>query len=501
MTVNIMGNGKVQIQIGKGVRFRNLPQEAVEKLFNDLTFENQQYKNALKHGGYIATNIPQYFKYFAVSSNREVIWTPRGYIWIMKKWCLDNGYDVEIYDNTLRLPEINVEFQGKLRDYQQPSVDNVVRRYPIGILEAATGAGKTCMATAVIARRKQPTLVIVHTKELLYQWQGAIKKFLDYDCGLIGDGKCDVKDITVGIINTVRNKLDELTPRFGHVIIDEVHRVASNIFSETLTEFPARYYLGLTATPYRRDGLGGAIYVHIGPKVHTVDKKQLQDDGQVLKPEIILVKTNFRAGRSFIDEDAMNYSQIIKKLTTDSDRNEIIVRTIHKDLNEHRDNILIVSDRVSHIKKLSYLLKSINIDSRVLSGSEAGKPKLFDMFKYDEEGNIIIDENNNPVTYQEWGIQKMKRKEIVAEMRSGKCKVVLATLSLIGEGFDLDSLTVLCLTTPIKFKGRLVQTVGRILRPKDGKVPRLYDFRDENVQVLKYSGYARNKIYKQEWGQ
>jgi small basic protein (TIGR04137 family) len=137
------------------------------------------------------------------------------------KWIKQNNYEVKIIDKTLLLPKIDIKFHGKLREYQELAVNEMVNRYPVGVLEANTGAGKTVIATGIIAKRKQPTLIIVHSKELLYQWQEAIKTFLHYDCGLLGDRKNDIKDITVGIINTVKNKIDELTPRFGMVICDE----------------------------------------------------------------------------------------------------------------------------------------------------------------------------------------------------------------------------------------------------------------------------------------
>lgn len=456
----------ITIQIGKGVRFYNLPDKAREKLYDDLTFKNQKYEDAIKRGAYISSDMPENIKYFAVSLDKEIVWSPRGYVWVMKKWLMDNNYKVIVDDRTLTLPSINLKFQGKLRDYQDIAVGDIIRRYPIGVLEAATGAGKTVMATALIALRDQPTLVIVHTKELLYQWQESIKKFLDYDCGIIGDGKFVVKDVSVGIINTVKNKMPELERKFGHIICDEVHRVTSGTWSQTLIQFPAKHYTGLSATPYRKDGLGGAIYVHMGPKLHKVDKKLLFEKGQVLKPQIILVKTDFRAARSFIDEEQLTYAQVIKKLTEDATRNELIVRTVHADLKKNNGNILIVSDRVNHLNTLSKLLSSIKINHLVVSGKTASK----------------------------------KRKQIIEDMKNDKCRVLLSTLSLIGEGFSLDSLSCLCLTTPVKWKGRVIQSIGRILRPDKNKTPRVIDFRDENVRVLKYSGYSRNKIYKDEWG-
>jgi len=460
-------NGKtVHIRIGKGVTFRNLPQKAKKKLYSELTFDNPEYLSAVRHGVWVGSDVPAKLYFFAVSREKDIIWTPRGYIWVMKRWLKQHNYKVKIDDRTLLLPPINFQFKGELRDYQKIAVGDVVRRYPIGVLEAATGSGKTVTAIGIIAMRKQPTLIICHTKELLYQWQEAIKKFLDYECGLIGDGKFVIKDITVGIINTVKNKIDELSNRFGHIIIDECHRAPASTWTETLTEFSAKYFLGLSATVYRNDGLGKAIFVHIGPNTHKVDREMLEDVGAVLKPQIILVKTSYKYGRGFGDEQGVSYASIISDLTKNEARNSFICDTISDDLKQNKQNILVVSDRVSHCEEIAHRLKKMNIKAHTLSGKVNAKD----------------------------------RKEIIEDVRSGKCPVLISTLSLIAEGFDSPNLSALFLVTPIKFSGRLIQIVGRILRPEEGKVPRVYDFRDENVKVLRYSGFARNKIYKSQWG-
>ena len=458
-------NGKVQIRVGKGVLYKNLPKKAIEKIKEDLTFDNPTYTQAVRHGKYVSASIPPFLYFYRKDPKSDVYWTPRGYIWFIKKWLKENNYEVEMFDKTLLLPKMDIKFHGDLRDYQDTGVMDMIRRYPIGVLEAATGAGKTVMGTAIIGLRKQPTLIIVHNKELLYQWEGAIKKFLNYDTGMIGDGNNTIKDITIGIINSVRNKTDELGDRFGQIIVDECHRCPASTWTETLEKFSARFYLGLSATPFRKDGLGKAINFHIGPLIHKVNKKQLQDSGAVLKPQIILVKSSFSLPGGWADQEKIPYSTVIKKLTADRYRNSLICRTIYDDLRLYKQNILVVSDRVSHCKELARILQSHKIKSHILHG----------------------------------GVNKSERKNIVEDVKAGRCKILIATISLIGEGFDAPNLSSLHITTPIKFSGRLIQTVGRILRPEKNKVPRVYDYRDEDVKVLQYSGYARNRVYKEQW--
>ncbi len=451
------GKPSVILSIGKGVHCYDLPRDAKDKIHKDLTIDNPKYVQAKKNGRWGTGSLSAKLYFFAVDKDNNVFWIPRGYLYYLKQYLKQNNYSVIIEDRTLLLPKIDIEFQGKLREYQQPAVDSMIMRYPVGVLEAATGAGKTVCACGIIARRKQPTLIIVHNKELLYQWQGAIKKFLDYDCGLIGDSKYKIKDITVGIINTVKNNVPELSKMFGQVILDECHRCPSATWTEALSEFPARHYLGLSATPYRRDGLSYAITAYIGPKLHVVDKKMLHKTGAVLIPNIYRVETDFNY--LFTDD----YSTMISELCKDKQRNKLIASSIYDDFKKNKENVLVVSDRKNHCIQLQ---NAIQLKSHILTGSTSSK----------------------------------ERQKIVADVKAGKVNVLIATLSLIGEGFDAPNLTSLFLTTPVKFSGRLLQVCGRILRPAKGKKPRVYDFRDNNVRVLQYSGYSRDKIYKKNWG-
>ncbi|NOX79975.1 MAG: ATP-dependent helicase, partial [Deltaproteobacteria bacterium] len=73
--------------------------------------------------------------------------------------------------------------------------------------------------------------------------------------------------------------------------------------------------------------------------------------------------------------------------------------------------------------------------------------------------------------------------------------VLIATLQLIGEGFDCPGLSTLVLATPIKFEGRLLQVVGRVMRPADGKTARVIDYIDGNIPILRRSAAARRQVF------
>ncbi len=103
----------------------------------------------------------------------------------------------------------------------------------------------------MIAARRQPALVIVHTKELLNQWIDRIETFLGIprsEIGVIGAGKKTIGErITVGIVNSVYSSAGEIREHIGHLIVDECHRTPSRTFTEAVSAFDCRYMLGLSA--------------------------------------------------------------------------------------------------------------------------------------------------------------------------------------------------------------------------------------------------------------
>jgi len=292
------------------------------------------------------------------------------------------------------------------------------------------------------------------------QWEKSIIDLLGEIPGIVGGGRCDVRPITIGIINSVKNKIDILWDKFGHIILDECHRVAGVTWIDTLEKLSAKYYLGLSATIFRNDELTGTLNAFIGPTMHKVDKEHLFNTGAVLKPEIIRIQTNFDM------PPGSEYISVISNMVRDKRRNELIVDAVIRDLNKNNTPVLIVSDRVQHCEILSKMLKN--------KGAKV---------------SLLLSKMN-----------KQDRLDSVGDIKDNSTEVLIATGQLIGEGFDAPNLHALFLTTPVKYAGKLIQVAGRILRPEKGKTARLYDFRDNNIFMINKQGRARDKVYKEQWG-
>lgn len=447
---------KINLTISSRCLLSNGRPALLNALKERLTIDNPKYKDAKKYGRWVGKKIkPRLFFY---EERDEGFFFPRGFAGHAIELCRRiNGSEPEIVDRRRRLECIGFDFKGKLRPYQHRAVNDVLRKH-FGVLVAGTGSGKTVMALAVIAARKQPTLILVHTKELFYQWKERVHEFLAVEAGMVGDGVFSLQPVTIGIVNSVRKHLLSLPASFGQIIVDECHRVPASLFTEVVTAFDCRYTLGLSATAYRReDGMTPLIYYYMGDKLHQVAAGELEAVGAVLRPEFIQRQTPFEY--RFRGE----YQALLNALAADEGRNRQIVDDIVVETRLTDGIVLVVSDRVAHCELLAEMLSRHGVDAQVLTGR----------------------------------LSADKRAAIVEMVRRQQCRVLISTLQLVGEGFDAAGLATLFLTTPIKFSGRLRQVVGRVLRPAEGKKAKVIDYCDSKIGVLRASAAQRQQLYQE----
>ncbi len=274
---------------------------------------------------------------------------------------------------------------------------------------------------------------------------------------MIGNGKRTAgRRITVAIVNILYKCADQVAPRIGHVIVDECHRTPSRAFTKVVTAFDARYLLGLSATPWRRDRLGKLIYWHLGDRVHSVEPGILQRSGDILRAKVVWRETSFETRYDPSDD----YSKMLSELTRDQTRNEFITQDVAEG---DRGIVLVLTDRKEHVAALRDLLEARGVATVTLTGD----------------------------------MNTTARAEALEALKTGKSRVLVATGQLIGEGFDLPAMSMLLLATPIRFDGRVLQYLGRILRPAPGKDRTVvFDYVDVNVGPLRASAKARRRVYE-----
>jgi superfamily II DNA or RNA helicase len=276
----------------------------------------------------------------------------------------------------------------------------------------------------------------------------------------VGNGKCIIGEkITVAMVQSLYKRTEEVLPYTGHLVVDECHRAPSRTFNEAVSAFDSYYMTGLSATPFRRDKLSNLIFWYLGDNAHEIDKSLLEAQGDILKAEIIFRETEFQ---SLIDA-SVYYTKLMGELILDSARNELIISDILKELKTVKGTILVLSDRKMHCEIIRSLLSSKHgIDSHLMTG------------------DLSIQERN----------------DVLEDLKQGGVKILIATSQLIGEGFDAPGLSTLFLIYPVKFQGRLIQYIGRILRPAPGKKnARVFDYVDSRVGVLEAAARSRSNVY------
>ena len=343
---------------------------------------------------------------------------------------------------------------GSLRDYQAQAVEAMVAARE-GVIVAPTGSGKTLIALGLIVRLQSPTLILVHTKILLRQTVERIRAFLGVDAGVIGDGKWELSDLTVATVQSLRTpEVGELFERFGLVVLDEAHHCPAYSFRTVLARFAARYRVGLTATPERKDRLHPILFDVVGPVVDRVEKLALEESRSILKPELVALETGF----GFFYR--RNYATMIRSLTRNEARNTIVLEAI---VAHRQRRSLVTTERILHAEVLAERLRDATGEA---VGLVHGK------------------------------IPREQVEATLAELASGELRLIVATTALIGEGFDLPDLDTLFVTVPHGNPGKTQQLLGRILRPAPDKAtPLVVDFIDARVPMLRNQWRRRKKVY------
>jgi len=452
----------LQIILKNTIQIPDIPLELKKSLCLNLTIQNPKWVENNRQGRW-NKGVPEKLEFFAETPEKLTI--PRGYMRQLINGCHKYNIAFQIEDKRALLGEVDFSFKGQLKPFQQNACDDVLKKH-FGVLTAPTGAGKTVMMLYVIAMRKQPALIVVHTKDLANQWVSRIEEFLgipEDEIGIIGGGKFKIGEkITVAMVQTLYKKTKEVTPFIGNVIIDECHRTPSRTFTEAIMEFDSYYMTGLSATPFRRDRLSKLIFWHLGDVAHQIEKEHLVESGDILKAEVFFKKTDFNSSL----DPTMYYSKVMSELIEDNGRNTLIAADIAKESTETDGVCLVLSDRKAHCHRIASILKiDHNIEADILTGD----------------------------------LSSSERLEVLTRLENNQIRILIATSQLLGEGFDSKFLATLFLIYPIKFSGRLLQYLGRILRPgASQKKARVFDYIDHNIGVLEAAAKSRLYVYNKE---
>jgi superfamily II DNA or RNA helicase len=442
---------------------KGLPSAMIDRLIRLAAFQNPEFFRAQ------AMRLPVYDKPRIICCAEDFpkhIGLPRG--------CLDealslfeaHGVAVKIADQRFKGMPIDVLFSGVLRPPQE-SAARAISDFDNGVLSAPTAFGKTVIGAWLIALRKVNTLVLVHRRELLDQWRKRLAFFLDLSIdriGQIGGGKEQATGfIDVGILQSLNRKgvVKDIVADYGQILVDECHHIPAFSFEQVLKKCKARYLLGLTATPLRKDGHHPIILMQCGP-IRFKEYPQKSAAAQPFEHVVIPRETSFKISEVFKE---MTVQEIYSALIVDQNRNDLIFDDILSALEDGRSPLLL-TERKEHLNHLASRLKGFSRNVIVLKG----------------------------------GLGKNQRQQIEDQMKAipdGEERIILATGRYIGEGFDDSRLDTLFLVMPISWRGTLQQYVGRLHRLHENKsVVQVYDYVDFHVPMLMRMFQKRIKGYK-----
>ncbi len=305
--------------------------------------------------------------------------------------------------------------------------------------------------------------MVVHRTELLKQWQERLQTFLDVSKGLIGtiggDQSTPSGKIDIAVMQSLsrHEEVHSQVENYGQVIVDECHHVGAISFDTILKRTKAKYVLGLTATPIRRDGLQPIIFMQCGPIRHTAAKSANAPQDLEVLPRTWLSQIELPAEAGIQD--------VFRQLANDRDRTEAIAAEVSNAIALGR-KVLVLTERTEHLDAIRAALDDLTLLPFVLHGR----------------------------------MSKRQRSALVAELDAlppDAPRILLATGKLVGEGFDHPPLDTLILAMPVSWRGTLQQYAGRLHRDHVGKMDvRIIDFVDTGHPALLRMWEKRQRGYR-----
>ena len=387
---------------------------------------------------------------------------PRGCFDAALSLLRENGIASEVQDERFGGQPLDVKFIGNLRMDQEVAISAMLH-HDHGVLCAPTAFGKTVVGAAIIARRRVNTLVLVHRTELSKQWQERLQAFLGVDrefVGTIGGGKSrPTGNIDIAVMQSLsrQGEVDALVENYGQVIVDECHHIGAVSFDAILRRTKAKYVLGLTATPIRRDGQQPIIFMQCGPIRHTAARP----DGA---PHDLEVVPRSRFAKFDLPPDA-GIQDVFHHLATDHERTRAVAAEVGDAFSQGR-KVLVLTERTEHLDAIRSALSGQTPPPLVLHGRMSRK----------QRGVLIAELDALPPDAP---------------------RILLATGKLVGEGFDHPALDTLVLAMPVSWKGTLQQYAGRLHREHSGKTDvRIIDFVDTGHPALLRMWERRQRGYR-----
>ena len=443
-----------------------LPPGLRNRLLRLAAFQNPEFYKAQ------AMRLPIFGKPRVISCAEDFakhLALPRGCLDDVTELMQSLGIRVNLQDERCIGVPISVQFQGELTP-EQDIAAKALMTHDNGVLAASTAFGKTVVAISTIADRGVNTLVLVHRQQLMDQWIARLSTFLDIDpkrIGRIGGGKHKPTGfIDVALLQSLcqRGIVDDVVAEYGHLVVDECHHVSASSFEQVARASKARFVLGLSATPTRKDGHHPIIFMQCGP-IRYRDNARDQAALRPFEHKLIVRRSGFALPPELSAQEKPAIQDIYTAIVGDRQRNSMIIDDIIAAVEAGRSPV-VITERKDHLELLAGELSKAVRNVIVLKGGMGAR-------------------------------QRKAITERLAAIPDSEERVIVATGRYLGEGFDDARLDTLFLTMPISWKGTLSQYAGRLHRiHANKKEVCIYDYADLNVLMLARMHERRLKGYR-----
>lgn len=388
---------------------------------------------------------------------------------ILRQYCEYNKKELKVIITEGRDPSVlgsHVPMSDKLvtditlRDDQLDAIKTYERSDGCGFLEIGTGGGKTIITAEIIRRKATRTLWIIDRKELLRQTKTEFEKLLNMPLGMIGDGECDIQDVTLATIQTLSRdvaKYAEYLKSVNFVIVDESHHSGAASYKEVLTHCGnTKFRLGTTATAKRKDGKEPIMFSLLGEIIYRFTTKDLIAIGSLMAPTITFIKLHQPR------VEGTEYAKVYKHAIVENNyRNQQPLSILP---NFQNKKVLILISIIQHGEMISEILTNAGYTSFFIHGS----------------------------------VDTELRKQKFTEFKDGALNILVGTSSIFSEGVNIPSLSCVINMSANRAENRTIQGIGRVLRTAAGKESaHYYDFID-NAKFLDRASRSRMTSLKRE---
>ncbi len=511
---------KVRIDSAISIDCSEITYQIESAITSRLTRPNPEYEKRKRYGRWVGKQ-HRLLRFYEKTDHEIRI--PRGSLNLVQRTLAKYGIRPEWEASgvtTRTTGEVPIDyFDVSLRKYQKECVAKMLKGVQ-GIIQMPCGAGKTTTAAVAMLSSGEPSLVLVHTEDILNQWVETITRLTAGTKPRIIQGKrSNVKplrdgEIAVAMVQTLTRmktakgkdshrqyQLMDLLDSVGALVTDEAHHVPAMQWKAIVDRCPSRFRWGLTATPSRADGLGFMLTMLMGPKLFEISTDELIERGYLQRPRIVPVDSGWGP------TDA-HYSYTIKcsycenQMATNNKRHMVdgtICTLCNEHLSHHLDTdkgrlnyakaVTAAASDPTRIANICRISKAASEDGRTTLILVPRKTAAYRLVRMLEAMGV----NAVAVTGDD---KKHIREQRLNDVRNGRTEVIIAT-QLADEGLDLPSLDCEVNTSAGKDKGKAKQRVGRTLRI-GGRQPIVFELVDHGE--FKGQWEKRRKSYQQEYG-